>query len=212
MKDEMDILQEVATTAAAHGSIALSEMLKKKINLEMPRVNIVSCEAWEETVGMDELVISLQAQILTGLRGKILLILEEKGAYNLIDICYKMDTETIKKGSIFTKIGMSLIKEIGNVVISAYLNALGFYLKKTIIPSLPTLINSSFQEIIRTIALTYSKEQSIMVIETIFKETSRDIKGNFWLILTSEAGEEIKSACKKMLENIQNNDKGNRRS
>lgn len=202
MKDEMNIFQEIATTAAAHGSIALSEMLGRKINLEMPKVNIVSCDELEENFGINEIVTTLQVQILTGLRGKIFLILEEKGVYNIIDICYKVDNETIKKGSIFTEIGLSLIKEIGNVVISAYVNALGFFLKRPIIPSLPAFINAPLHEIIRIITLTYSKENSIMVIETVFEETSRNIKGNFWLILTCEAEEEIKNACKKMLEDV----------
>jgi len=36
MKDEMDILREISSIAAGHGSIALSEMMGKKLNLELP--------------------------------------------------------------------------------------------------------------------------------------------------------------------------------
>ena len=36
MKDEMDILREVSTTASAHGSTALSSMLGKAIHIKLP--------------------------------------------------------------------------------------------------------------------------------------------------------------------------------
>jgi chemotaxis protein CheC len=203
MKDEMDILKEIGTTAAAHGSIALSEMLGRR--LYMPNIEMIHGEDLEKTfkINKDEIVISLQMQILSGLRGKILFILDEKGAYKLIDICYKMEDENIKKSSVFTEVGFSLIKEVGNIVTSAYVNTLGFYLKKLIIPSLPVFINAPIKEIIKTLTISYSKEDYILVIETVFEEVKERIKGTFWLVLTPEAEEEIKEACKKMLEDFE---------
>ena len=42
MKDEMDILKEISTTAAAHGSSALYKMLGHKVSLELPRLSAVN--------------------------------------------------------------------------------------------------------------------------------------------------------------------------
>ncbi len=200
MKDEMDILKEIGSTAAAHGSIALSEILGRKIVLHVPTVKIVPCREIEKVIQIEGVAIALQTRILSGLRGKILFVLEEKNAYRLVDICYKFDKEAKEEGSVFTEIGLSLIKEVGNVVVSTYINTLGYFLKKLIVPSLPVLINAPFAEIIKIIAIDYEDTNSIVVIESIFEETKEKIKGNFWLVLSPQAAEEITQTCKKILD------------
>lgn len=200
MKDEMDILKEVGSIAAAHGSTALSEMLGRKINLSVPTLSITtSAEIEGKLTSNGASTIVLQTNILTGLKKESLyVIMDEKNAYRLVDICCKSDE---LKGSAFTEMAMSLIKEIGNVVISAYIGALGHFLKKVIIPSLPIMINAPFQEIVRLISSS-SEKGSLMLIESTFEEPKSAIKGQIWLILTSVTVEEIKVTCKKTLEDL----------
>ncbi len=202
MHDEMDILKEVGSTAAAHASTALSEITGRKIKLNVPKIDIIPCEGIAEAVIAEGMTISLQSQILSGIDGKIVFVLQEKNAFRLIDICYKPETDTTK-GSIFTEMGMSLIKEVGNIIISSYINSLGYFLKKLTIASLPVLINAPFTEILKIIVMGYSKEDHVLIVESLFEETKSGIKGNFWLIISPKAAEEIKKFCKNLLENLQ---------
>jgi chemotaxis protein CheC len=202
MKDEMDILKEVGVTAAAHGSTALSEILGKKINLYLPSVDIITYTDINQKISMGGIVIALKTEILSGFKGNVLFLLEEKNAYKLIDMCYKTSLEA-KKGSVYTEMGMSLIKEVGNIITFAYLSALGYFLKKLIIPSLPILINAPFEEIVKIITLGYDKSSQLLVVETVFEEAKENIRGNFWLVLAFQAAEEIKQACKKILEGLE---------
>ena len=50
----------------------------------------------------------------------------------------------------------------------------------------------------------YKKERYTLIVEALFEEEKANIKGNFWLVLTPEAAEEIKRVCKKILESIRN--------
>ena len=206
MKDEMDILKEVGNTAAAHGSIALSEILGKKIKLYLPVAEIIPCKNIEKPIPQEGMSMTLQTQLLSGLEGKIVFVLEERQAYKLIDICYT--GEGVKKTGVFTEMGMSLIKEVGNVVIASYISALGFFLKKLIIPSLPILINAPLQEIIKLAVVGYSDEY-VLVVESVFEESESKVRGNFWLLLTPDAVKEIKEACRKLLEQVGKNGGGN---
>lgn len=200
---EMDILKEVGGTAAAHGSTALSEMLCRKISLSVPDAKIIPVDRLSQVLAIDGPTITLQTKILEGLKGESLFIVfDEKSAYRLVDICYKTD-EPMKKGSIYTEMSMSLMKEIGNVVTAAYMGAIGYFLKKLIIPSLPVLINASFEEIIRLAAPIYDNKGSVLLVESVFEEPKAHITGNFWLILTPGAADEIMASCKKLLHNIQ---------
>ena len=201
MKDEMDILKEVGTTAAAHGSIALSEILGRKISLRLPSLNILPRERITKEMHIEGMVLTLQMQILSGLEGKIVFLLEEKSAFRLIDMCYK-SREGSKKAGLFTEMGMSVIKEVGNIIISSYISSLNFFIKKLIIPSFPMLINAPFAEIMNALTLGYEKEDYILVVEAIFEEEKESIRGNFWLVLTPNAAEEIRRICKEMLESI----------
>ena len=201
MKDEMDILKEVGTTAAAHGSIALSEILGRKISLRLPSLNILPRERITKEMHIEGMVLTLQMQILSGLEGKIVFLLEEKSAFRLIDMCYKSRGDN-KKAGLFTEMGMSVIKEVGNIIISSYISSLNFFIKKLIIPSFPMLINAPFAEIMNALTLGYEKEDYILVVEAIFEEEKESIRGNFWLVLTPNAAEEIRRICKEMLESI----------
>jgi chemotaxis protein CheC len=86
MHDEMDILREVGSISAGQGSIALSEMLGKKISLTLPSLEILPGGMVLNKMLLDQIVISVSCDILTGIKGNILFLMDEKSAYKLIDI------------------------------------------------------------------------------------------------------------------------------
>ena len=202
MKDEMDILREVGTIAAAHASTALSTVLGKKINLYLPTVEILPADDIGSAMGRKDMKYVVENEILSGLEGKIVFILDEKDAYKFINSCCQLPDYT-DKGDL-TEVCISLIKEIDNIVISSYANALSSLLNKIIIPSLPVLINAPFETIARLLINDYRKEKYVMSINTVFEQTEEQIKGCFWILLTPKSVEEIKDGCKKILESAKN--------
>lgn len=201
MKDEMDILREVGKISAAHGSIALSEMLERKIELEMPHLEMLSYKEILTKVPSEQIMVCVFSHILTGLSGQILFVLSEKNAFKLVDVYNYSKPQGILSGS-FTEMGLSLIKEVGSIVISSYLGALSIMSRRLIIPSIPTLVNGLLSEIMNMVVSKHTEQEYILVIEAIFKETKEEITGSFYLILTPESIEEIRSTCKKMLDEL----------
>ncbi|MCD6228477.1 MAG: chemotaxis protein CheC [Candidatus Omnitrophica bacterium] len=199
MRDEMDVLKEVATIAAAHGSNALSEILKRTIKLNLPLVTTVTPDNLEKEIDSDEIVLSVQSRILSGIEGKVLLVLEEKSAFRLINICYKGEDKV--SSGFLTEVGLSVVKEIGNVVIGSYVGALSMFLKLLIVPSIPTLISGPLYEIVSS-ALSLEKEH-ILMIEAVFEESEEKIKGKMYFVLTQRGREIINQACDKILESLE---------
>ena len=202
MKDEMDILREVSSIAAAHGSKALSEMLKKRINLSLPNLESLRPNALISKISTDTPVISVQSRVLSGVSGSIILILEEQSAFQLVNICYSNNNNSTDKPDAFTEMGFSVIKEIGNVVIGSYAGALSIFLKAPVIPSIPTLINGPLAEIIHSVTVPYNDEESILFIEAFFEEVERRIQGGLYFILTPAAMKMIQESCKKILNSL----------
>jgi len=202
MQDELDILREVGSIASAHGSIALSDILGRKINLSLPSVDTIPCNGVSTTINIENIGISVISKLLTGLKGKVIFLLDEKNAFKLIDLSYKIRGED-KKAGVLTEMGVSLIKEIGGIVIGAYVSALGIMFKRLILPSPPTLISGTMEEILSIIISTSGAEDYILLIEAVFEESQEKIKGGFYLVLTPEAASDIKGACKRMLEELE---------
>ena len=113
-------------------------------------------------------------------------------------MCYKVNQED-KKSGILTEMGLSVIKEVGNVVIASYIGALSMILKTLIIPSIPTLMSGPIQQIMHVAISSYDAEEYFLLVETVFEEPNEKITGSFYLILNPEATEYIQDTCKKYL-------------
>jgi len=200
MKDEMGILREVATTASAHGSNALSELVKAKVSLKLPEMAEVSMDQLTPKGDPSQFVMSVQSRILNGLDGQILLVLEEKSAFKLVSLSYSAKTGT--SSGFHTEMGLSVLKEIGNVVMGSYVGALSQFINEVIVPSIPTLISGPLGEIV-TAAVSNIEDKSIFMIDTVFESVEQEIQGSIYMALTRNGRIKIQNACKKILDSLE---------
>lgn len=202
VKDEMDILKEIGNIAAAHGSIALSKILNKKIFLEVPRSEIIDSKSIAKKIDFEKIGIAVYSKIMTGFNGRVIFLLDEKNAFRLNDISYKLKTKE-KSSGVMTEMGMSVIKEIGSIVTSAFVTAISMMFKKVIILAAPMLISGTINEIINITVFSGSEEDEVLLLEAMFEEPDAGIKGSFYLVLTTEAAQELKILFKQLLKKIQ---------
>lgn len=202
MRDELGILKEVGSIAAAHGSIALSEMLGRKIILSIPKVSVISCRSMPEKIDLEKMGLAIVSNLPTGLKGDAIFLLDEKNAFKLIDMSYKIREEDKKSGA-FTEIGISSIKEMGTIVIGSYLSAISLMLKRVVLSLPPTLISGTVDEILNLVLSVSGRKNYALLIEAAFKEPQEEIKGGFYLVLTPKAASDILNSCKKMLKELE---------
>lgn len=200
MRDELDILKEVGTITAGHGSIVFSEILDKKISLNVPSVKFISPGELNQNISVGKTATATFSRIYKGFEGGGAFVLDGSSSSRLIDISYVPDLEN-KSVSYVVESGLSLLKDIGNVIVDSYLNALGTMFDRVIIPSVPTLINGTIDEILYLILSPYGKKNCACIIETIFAEFQENIKGSFYLILSSQGMNDVRDACKKLGQN-----------
>ncbi len=201
MQDELDILREVGSIISAHGSIALSKILGKKITISIPNTDFISSKTVLNKVSANQIGIAVISTLVTGLKGRVVFLLDEKNAFKIVDMSYKTPQEE-KQASTLTEVGLSLIKEIGNIVIGAGTNAMSMILRIPILTVPPTLVSGSIEEILRIALFPTGEEGRSFFIEVTFEEPEEKIKGGFYLVLTSEAASEIKKICKELLNKL----------
>ena len=200
MEDELDIIREVGSIASAQGSITLSEILGRKVNLLLPSVDIVSADIPRRT-DMQRIGIAVICKISTGINGQAAFVLDEKNAFKLVSLSDKVSEEDKCPGAL-TEMGVSTIKEIGNIVISAYLGAIGAILRKVILFLPPTFVSGMLGEIVNIIFSSSVADGTTLFIETVFEESQEKINGSFYLVLSRESVSDIRTVCKKMLEEL----------
>lgn len=203
MYDELDILKEVGSISSCYGSTALSEILGKKISLSLVSTEIISSEMVSQNVKLEHMGLAVFSKILVGLEGEVAFILDEKNVFTLVDLSYKIKQEEKNMG-VLTEMGLSLIKEIGNIIIGSYITALGLLLKRLILSPVPTLLNGSINDLLNIILSLSGGKSYSCLIEAVFEEPEKKIKGSFYLVLTPKAVKDIREICKKMVDGSEN--------
>lgn len=202
MQDELDILREVGSIAAARGSLALSEILGRKIELSIPSLDIVSCTGVPTKIDVEKMGIAIISRLPVGLKGEAAFLLDEKNAYKLINLSFNIGNED-KKSGVLTEVGISSIKEIGSIVIGAYLSALSIMFKRVILSLPPTLISGTVDDILNILLNSAGTQDYALLIEAVFEVSKESIKGGFYLVLTPKTASDIKKTCKKMLRELE---------
>ena len=81
----------------------------------------------------------------------------------------------------------------------SYLNALGSLFDQMIVPSVPTLISGTMDEIIYLMLSPYGSKEYACMIETIIQEVRGDIRGGFYLILSPKGIQDVRDTCQLLL-------------
>jgi len=167
----------------------------------MPSIDMVSCNNISKKLGAKETGITVVCRIFTGLKGESAFILDERNAFKLLGLSPSV-SDVDKKSELITEMGMSTIKEIGSIVINAYLSAISVILKRVILSLPPTLISGTISEIINIIIASSGVDDYALLIEAVFEEPEQKIKGSFYLLLSQKAAADIRAACEQMLEDL----------
>src|SRR6202034_1598670 len=135
--NQLDALREVANIGAGHAATALSQMTGGTIMISVPTINIARLEDVPPQISEpEEPVAAVLMNMLGDLTGRTLLVFPRATAVRLAEIML-----TRPRGSHFElgEIEQSAIKEAGNILSGAYLNALSEFMGLMLLPSPPSL-------------------------------------------------------------------------
>jgi chemotaxis protein CheC len=180
---QLDALREVANIGAGHAATALSQMTQRTIMISVPEVNIVPLEEVPELLGRpDEVIAGVLMHVMGDLTGRTLLIFPEASAQAVCDILLRRPPGTT---TAFGDMEQSGLKEIGNILTSAYLNALSDFMGMMLVPSVPALVIDLAAAVLTTTYLNFGTERDfVFCVETSFRfeDKSETLRGHFLLL------------------------------
>ena len=192
MSIDLNILNQSANQGSLSASKALSVMTNRQIEVETSKVSSTSLDKLVEMVSeVDPHQVVAYSQLISGLSGVALLVLDRNDALNLIDILTnKKPGETI----VLKELDRSAIKETLNILSNSHLTALASKLGVTVNLAPPSLISKErIATIIDYIAKELGESKEVVVFETrlLVKEASTKI--NLYLIFGTHLSGILKS-------------------
>jgi len=180
---QRDALREVANIGAGHAATALSQLTNRRIMISVPEVNITRLEEVPEILGKaDDIVAAVLMHMMGDLTGRTLLLFPEPSAYALCDILLRRPAGTTTE---FGEMEQSGIKEVGNILSSAYLNALSDFMGMMLVPSVPSLVVDLSAAVLTSTYLNFGSERDYVFCvesEFQFEGESSNLKGHFLLL------------------------------
>lgn len=135
----LDALREVVNIGAGHAASALSSLVREKVLLGVPRVVVAPfADAAASVAAAARPAVALKVQVLGDLAGSAVFLMREKDARELTRQLLRRPGQEDTPAD--ERMAESALKEVGNILGAAYLNALATLIGVTLLPSIPELV------------------------------------------------------------------------
>ena len=133
---QFDVLKEIGNIGAGNATTALAKMMNMKIDMNVPRVDLVPFTNLPDIFGSPEEVLAgILVQLDGDIKGMMMFLVKEKSAHNLVNSL--MGGMIQSSGDGFSDMELSALGEIGNIIIGAYLSAMSNLTSLKISSSVP---------------------------------------------------------------------------
>ncbi len=190
-----DVLKELGNIGAGNATTALAQMIGSKVDMSVPQVRLLEFQDLGEIVGGDDQIMAgIYLQVEGDINGSMMFILSKSAAAHLVNklMCgmLSIDENNIEDYE-FGEMECSAIKEVGNIITGAYLNALSALTNLKIYPSVPQLGIDMAGALLSVPAIEFGiLGDKILLIQTKFSDEI-ELDGYFILIPEMESYEKI---------------------
>lgn len=183
---EFDVLKEIGNIGAGNATTALSQLLNIKIDMNVPKVEMLEFKELANIVGGEEnIIVGILLTLCGQIDGMMMFVLEKKSAYNLVNLLLCKTLDTLEE---FSEMDLSALNEIGNIIAGAYLSSLSSLTNITITASVPYLAIDMAGAILSVPAIEFGKVgDKALLIQSQFGEDDKAVNGYFILIPTIES-------------------------
>ena len=190
---QFDVLKEIGNIGAGNATTALAKMMNMKIDMNVPRVDLVPFTNLPDIFGSPEEVLAgILVQLDGDIKGMMMFLVKEKSAHNLVNSL--MGGMIQSSGDGFSDMELSALGEIGNIIIGAYLSAMSNLTSLKISSSVPYISIDMAGALLSVPAIEFGKlGDKVLLIETQFGELGF-VNGYFLMVPELESYDAILSS------------------
>ncbi len=133
----MDILKEIGNIGAGNAATSLSNMLAKRIDMNVPEVSLLNYNNIIESIGgAENVVVGVLVGFEGDIDGVILFLLKKEFVHLILNSLLGTELHNFEEVS---EIEMSALAEISNIMVSSYVNSISSLTEMRIEVTVPSL-------------------------------------------------------------------------
>lgn len=192
---EFDVLREIGNIGAGNATTALSQMVNSKIDMKVPKVELLDFKELPDIVGgAESLVVGILLTLDGDVDGMMMFMMDKRSARLIVNLLMNRDTDKTELEE-FSEMDLSALQEIGNIIAGAYLSSLSQLTSMTITSSVPYMSIDMAGAILSVPAIEFGKvSDKALLIQSQFGEEEKKVNGYFILIPSISSYEKIMSS------------------
>lgn len=161
---QLDALREVGNIGAGNSATALSKMLNRRVTMSVPHAKVVPLQSVHDLVGPETPVWAIYLQMDGDLHGHLLFLLPSDRASIMVDLLMSRPPGS---SDVIDAMAESALAEVGNILTSNYLIAMGSFVNMDLHPSPPLTANDMAGAVIDSVvAQLASHTDAVLALET----------------------------------------------
>lgn len=175
---QLDIIKELTNIGGGNAATSISHLIDKPINMSVPTTEILNYdEIFEKIMPEDKMVTAIIMRMLGGCEGTFLFVTDEAASLDLINMMISNGIE------INEELANSCIKELVNIVVTSFLNAISKMIDISFISSIPLLAKDMFGAILSSVYIESEQyDNSILIIKNEFIYQGDKIEASLYFI------------------------------
>lgn len=188
-----DVLREIGNIGAGNATTALSQLIGGKIDMKVPKVDLLEFKYLPDIVGgAENIVVGILLTLEGEIDGMMMFMLEQPSAHHLVNRLMNKPKDNISE---FDEMDLSALNEIGNIITGAYLSSLSTLTGILITASVPYMAIDMAGAILSVPAIEFGKiGDKALVIDTEFGDDNLFVDGYFILIPSLNSYDKILSS------------------
>ena len=161
---QIDAMKELVNIGGGHAATSISSLINTKVDMIVPLIEIMEYEElYARIMSEDKIVYSVTTQILGNGGGVFLFALPEESANQISQMMLLNSMEKTQE------LIESSIKELVNIIVNSFLNAISELLNIRLMSSIPTLTIDMFGSIISSLYMAYDQyDEEVLIIKNEF--------------------------------------------
>lgn len=177
----IDVLKEIGNIGAGNAATSLANMINRKVDMTVPKVNVLDFKDVPEMLGgEEEPVCGIIFKLEGTMEGTIMFVLTLASAKRLLELLMPG-----MLGEDFDEMSLSALKEVGNILSGSYVTSLSGLTGLKVTMSVPSICVDMAGAILSVPAIQFGLVgDKILIIENDFFEDDNvaPIQGYFFLI------------------------------
>lgn len=178
---QLDVLREIGNIGTGNAATSLASMLCKPINIQVPKISILDyTEVSEELGGLENMIVGMLLALSGEVTGMMMFLLQKDFAHMVLNTLLG---ESFTDFSQVDEMGLSALKEIGNILAASYVNAISQLTQMEINISVPDICIDMVGSILSVPAIYFANiSDKIIFIQDEFNSEDDRIVSHILMI------------------------------